>query len=188
MLSFQTKLQKLNRNNFLRSSFRHYTFQPFPLHPHFNLLKSVNIPDYGLAVGLYSHKKTNGQILSIQANDDNKVFGITFRTPPNDSTGVPHILEHSVLCGSRKYKSKEPFADLLKGSLNTFLNAFTYPDRTCYPVASINNKDFYNLVDVYLDAVFCKLSLPPPWRSRSLSLLSPLSQSLSLLFYLISYL
>jgi presequence protease len=133
----------------------------FPRHDKFHLLKSSSIPDYGISVGLYSHKQTGGELLSIQADDDNKVFGITFRTPPSDSTGVPHILEHSVLCGSRKYKSKEPFADLLKGSLNTFLNAFTYPDRTCYPVASMNNKDFYNLVDVYLDAVFCK-SIPPP--------------------------
>lgn len=87
-------------------------------------------------------------------DDENKVFGIVFRTPPNDSTGIPHILEHSVLCGSRKYPLKEPFVELLKGSLHTFLNAFTYPDRTCYPVASTNTKDFYNLVDVYLDAVF----------------------------------
>ena len=78
--------------------------------------------------------------------DDNKVFGITFRTPPTDPTGIPHILEHSVLCGSDKYTSKEPFAELLKGSLLTFLNAFTYPDRTCYPVASQNTKDFYHLV------------------------------------------
>ncbi len=69
-----------------------------------------------------------------------QVFGVTFRTPPEDSTGVPHILEHSVLCGSRNYPVKEPFVDLLKGSLQTFLNAFTYPDRTCYPVASQNLK------------------------------------------------
>lgn len=82
-----------------------------------------------------------------------QVFGITFRTPPADSTGVPHILEHSVLCGSRKFPVKEPFVDMLKGSLHTYLNAFTYPDRTCYPVASQNTKDFYNLIHVYLDAV-----------------------------------
>lgn len=92
--------------------------------------------------------------MSVSNNDENKVFGIVFRTPPKDSTGIPHILEHSVLCGSRKYPLKEPFVELLKGSLHTFLNAFTYPDRTCYPVASTNTKDFYNLVDVYLDAVF----------------------------------
>ncbi|KAK6159361.1 hypothetical protein DH2020_006675 [Rehmannia glutinosa] len=103
---------------------------------------------------LYKHKKTGAEIMSVSNDDENKVFGVVFRTPPKDSTGIPHILEHSVLCGSRKYPLKEPFVELLKGSLNTFLNAFTYPDRTCYPVASTNTKDFYNLVDVYLDAVF----------------------------------
>ncbi|CAA0807546.1 Presequence protease 2-chloroplastic/mitochondrial [Striga hermonthica] len=103
---------------------------------------------------LYKHKKTGAEIMSVLNEDENKVFGIVFRTPPKDSTGIPHILEHSVLCGSRKYPLKEPFVELLKGSLHTFLNAFTYPDRTCYPVASTNPKDFYNLVDVYLDAVF----------------------------------
>ncbi|XP_073010433.1 presequence protease 1, chloroplastic/mitochondrial isoform X1 [Typha latifolia] len=102
---------------------------------------------------LYKHKKTGAEVMSVSNDDDNKVFGIVFRTPPKNSTGIPHILEHSVLCGSRKYPLKEPFVELLKGSLNTFLNAFTYPDRTCYPVASTNTKDFYNLVDVYLDAV-----------------------------------
>ncbi|KAL9174137.1 hypothetical protein ABFS82_02G032700 [Erythranthe guttata] len=103
---------------------------------------------------LYKHKKTGAEIMSVSNDDENKVFGIVLRTPPKDSTGIPHILEHSVLCGSRKYPLKEPFVELLKGSLHTFLNAFTYPDRTCYPVASTNTKDFYNLVDVYLDAVF----------------------------------
>ncbi|XP_051146762.1 presequence protease 1, chloroplastic/mitochondrial-like [Andrographis paniculata] len=103
---------------------------------------------------LYKHKKTGAEVISVSNDDENKVFGIVFRTPPKDSTGIPHILEHSVLCGSRKYPLKEPFVELLKGSLHTFLNAFTYPDRTCYPVASTNAKDFYNLVDVYLDAVF----------------------------------
>ncbi|KAK6805735.1 hypothetical protein RDI58_003520 [Solanum bulbocastanum] len=103
---------------------------------------------------LYKHKKTGAEVMSVSNDDENKVFGVVFRTPPKDSTGIPHILEHSVLCGSRKYPLKEPFVELLKGSLNTFLNAFTYPDRTCYPVASTNTKDFYNLVDVYLDAVF----------------------------------
>lgn len=105
-------------------------------------------------VVLLKHKKTGAEVMSVSNDDENKVFGIVFRTPPKDSTGIPHILEHSVLCGSRKYPLKEPFVELLKGSLNTFLNAFTYPDRTCYPVASTNAKDFYNLVDVYLDAVF----------------------------------
>uniref|UniRef100_K3YPJ6 Peptidase M16C associated domain-containing protein n=1 Tax=Setaria italica TaxID=4555 RepID=K3YPJ6_SETIT len=103
---------------------------------------------------LYKHKKTGAEVMSVANDDENKVFGIVFRTPPKNSTGIPHILEHSVLCGSKKYPLKEPFVELLKGSLHTFLNAFTYPDRTCYPVASTNTKDFYNLVDVYLDAVF----------------------------------
>ena len=103
---------------------------------------------------LFRHVKTGTELLSLSNDDENKVFGITFRTPPSDSTGLPHILEHSVLCGSRKYPVKEPFVELLKGSLQTFLNAMTYPDKTCYPVASQNVQDFYNLIDVYLDAVF----------------------------------
>ncbi|XP_017229368.1 presequence protease 1, chloroplastic/mitochondrial isoform X2 [Daucus carota subsp. sativus] len=103
---------------------------------------------------LFKHKKTGAQVMSVSNDDENKVFGIVFRTPPKDSTGIPHILEHSVLCGSRKYPLKDPFVQLLKGSLHTFLGAFTHPDRTFYTVASTNAKDFYNLVDVYLDAVF----------------------------------
>ena len=94
------------------------------------------------------------ELLSLENDDENKVFGITFRTPPTDSTGVAHILEHAVLGGSRKYPVKEPFVELIKGSLQTFVNAFTYPDKTCYPVASTNMQDFHNLIDVYLDAVF----------------------------------
>lgn len=85
--------------------------------------------------------------------DENKVFYIGFRTPPDDSTGLPHILEHSVLEGSDKFPVKDPFVELVKGSLNTFLNAMTYPDKTVYPVASCNDKDFQNLMDVYLDGV-----------------------------------
>ena len=103
---------------------------------------------------LYRHRATQAEVLSMRSADTNKVFGVTFATPPDSSNGVAHILEHSVLCGGRKYPLKEPFVELLKGSMHTFLNAFTYPDRTCYPVASTNLKDFYNLVDVYLDAVF----------------------------------
>ncbi len=102
----------------------------------------------------FVHQKTGAQCLYISAEDDNKVFSISFRTPSTDSTGVPHILEHSVLCGSKKYPVKEPFVELAKGSLNTFLNAMTYPDKTMYPIASTNAKDFMNLMDVYLDAVF----------------------------------
>ena len=104
-------------------------------------------------VRLYEHARTGAQVISVVNTDENKTFGAVLRTPVDDSKGVPHILEHSVLCGSRKYAIKEPFVELMKGSLNTFLNAFTYPDRTCYPVASANLADFYNLVDVYLDAV-----------------------------------
>lgn len=102
----------------------------------------------------FVHEKTGARLLYISADDDNKVFSISFRTPSTDSTGVPHILEHSVLCGSKKYPVKEPFVELAKGSLNTFLNAMTYPDKTMYPIASTNAKDFMNLMDVYLDAVF----------------------------------
>ena len=101
-----------------------------------------------------SHKKTGARVFLLLADDTNKVFTIGFRTPPQDSTGVAHIVEHTVLCGSEKYPVKEPFMELVKGSLNTFLNAMTYPDRTVYPVASCNQKDFENLMDVYLDAVF----------------------------------
>ncbi len=100
------------------------------------------------------HRKTGAQVLVMLNDDENKVFTIGFRTPAGDSTGVPHILEHSVLCGSRKYPCKDPFIELAKGSMNTFLNAMTYPDKTVYPVASCNAQDFRNLVDVYLDAVF----------------------------------
>ncbi|MCR4610314.1 MAG: insulinase family protein [Lachnospiraceae bacterium] len=104
---------------------------------------------------LISHKKTKAKVAIIpDEKEDNKVFFIGFRTPPHDSTGVPHIMEHSVLCGSDKYPVKDPFVELAKGSLNTFLNAMTYPDKTVYPVASCNDKDFQNLMDVYLDAVF----------------------------------
>jgi Zn-dependent M16 (insulinase) family peptidase len=112
------------------------------------------IPEVRTKAILFRHVKTGSELLSLRNDDENKVFGITFRTPPSDSTGVAHILEHSVLCGSRKYPVKEPFVELLKGSLKTFLNAMTYPDKTCYPVASQNVRDFYNLIDVYLDAVF----------------------------------
>ncbi len=120
----------------------------------FERITERRIPELRTSAELYRHIGTGAELLSLVNEDENKVFGITFRTPPNDSTGVAHILEHSVLCGSRKYPLKEPFVELMKGSLQTFLNAFTYPDRTCYPVASQNLQDFYNLIDVYLDAVF----------------------------------
>ncbi len=119
----------------------------------FQLLEVTQIKELKTEAGLYRHVKTGARLLSLCNDDENKVFGITFRTPPKNSTGIAHILEHSVLCGSRKYPVKEPFVELLKGSLNTFLNAMTFPDKTCYPVASQNLQDFYNLVDVYLDSV-----------------------------------
>ena len=100
------------------------------------------------------HKKSGARIAILSNNDDNKVFYIGFRTPPEDETGVPHIIEHTTLCGSKKFPVKDPFIELAKGSLNTFLNAMTYPDKTVYPVASCNDQDFKNLMEVYLDAVF----------------------------------
>lgn len=103
---------------------------------------------------LMQHKKSGARVLLMENDDENKVFAIGFRTPPSDSTGVPHIMEHSVLCGSRQFPVKDPFVELVKGSLNTFLNAMTYPDKTVYPVASCNDADFQNLMHVYMDAVF----------------------------------
>lgn len=103
---------------------------------------------------LLRHKKSGARIVLIENDDDNKVFSIAFRTPPEDSTGLPHILEHSVLCGSKEFPAKDPFVELVKGSLNTFLNAMTYPDKTVYPIASCNDQDFQNLMHVYMDAVF----------------------------------
>ena len=119
----------------------------------FNLIEEKNIPELNATAKLYVHKRTGARLLSVINDDENKVFSINFRTTPKDSTGVAHILEHSVLGGSEKYPVKEPFVELLKGSLATFVNAFTYPDKTCYPVASQNLQDFYNLIDVYMDAV-----------------------------------
>lgn len=120
----------------------------------FRLVREDFVKEIGSVTRVWVHQKTGTELLSVSNDDENKTFGVVFRTPPNDSTGVPHILEHSVLCGSKKYPVKEPFVELIKSSLNTFLNAFTYPDKTCYPVASCNERDFYNLVDVYMDAVF----------------------------------
>ena len=119
----------------------------------FNLVEEKYIPELNSTAKLYTHKRTGARLLSVINDDENKVFSINFRTTPKDSTGVAHILEHSVLGGSEKYPVKEPFVELLKGSLATFVNAFTFPDKTCYPVASQNLQDFYNLIDVYMDAV-----------------------------------
>ncbi|MCL1915969.1 MAG: insulinase family protein [Desulfovibrionaceae bacterium] len=121
---------------------------------HYELIFERQIPELRSRARFWLHRESGAQLLSLCNQDENKVFGVTLRTPPADSTGLPHILEHSVLCGSDKYPVREPFVELLKGSLQTFLNAFTYPDKTCYPVASANLQDFYNLTDVYLDAVF----------------------------------
>lgn len=120
----------------------------------YNVIEERDIKDLDSKGYLLKHKKSGARVLILSNKDDNKVFSIGFRTPPNDDTGVPHILEHSVLCGSEKYKAKDPFVELCKGSLNTFLNAMTYPDKTVYPVASCNMVDFKNIMDVYLDAVF----------------------------------
>ena len=100
------------------------------------------------------HKKSGARLVLLSNDDENKVFSIGFRTPPYNDTGLQHIIEHTVLCGSRKYPVKDPFVELCKGSLNTFLNAMTYPDKTVYPVASCNMADFKNIMDVYMDAVF----------------------------------
>ncbi len=120
----------------------------------FTLIKEEIIPEIGGIARFLQHNATGAELVSVLNDDENKCFSVNFRTPPHDSTGVAHILEHSVLCGSRKYPVREPFVELLKSSLQTFLNALTFPDKTCYPVASANLQDFYNLVDVYIDAVF----------------------------------
>ena len=120
----------------------------------FILNKEEEIKEVNSIVRIFEHEKTGARLLHMENDDSNKVFSIGFKTPPSDSTGVMHILEHSVLCGSKKFPTKEPFVELVKGSLNTFLNAMTFSDKTVYPIASKNEKDFFNLMDVYLDAVF----------------------------------
>ena len=120
----------------------------------YTLVKEEYIEELNGTASLLQHDRTKARVLVVQNDDTNKVFTIGFRTPPSDDTGVPHVIEHSVLCGSEKFPAKDPFVELAKGSLNTFLNAMTYPDKTVYPVASVNDKDFHNLMDVYLDAVF----------------------------------
>lgn len=120
----------------------------------YELIEKHQIEELDSTAYLLKHKKSGARIALLSNDDENKVFNIGFRTPPQDSTGLPHILEHSVLCGSKKFPVKDPFVELVKGSLNTFLNAMTYSDKTVYPVASCNDADFQNLMDVYLDAVF----------------------------------
>jgi len=120
----------------------------------YEVIQKEDLSDIKSQGFLLKHKKSGARVLLMENDDENKVFCIGFRTPPSDSTGVPHIMEHSVLCGSRDFPVKDPFVELVKGSLNTFLNAMTYPDKTVYPVASCNDKDFQNLMHVYMDAVF----------------------------------
>ncbi len=120
----------------------------------YELLKEEKLEGLDSLGFIFEHKKTKARICFISNDDNNKVFYIGFRTPPKDSTGVAHIVEHTVLCGSDKYPVKDPFVELVKGSLNTFLNAMTYPDKTVYPIASTNDADYMNLIDVYMDAVF----------------------------------
>ena len=122
--------------------------------PAYEIIETSKVKELRSLSVLMRHKKTGAKLFLLSNDDENKVFYIGFKTPPKDSTGVAHILEHSVLCGSEKFPVKDPFVELVKGSLNTFLNAMTYPDKTVYPVASLNDTDFQNLMDVYMDAVF----------------------------------
>ncbi len=126
----------------------------FEKHDAYELLEKREMPDINSVGYLLTHKKTGAKVALVSNDDENKVFYVGFRTPPKNSTGVAHILEHSVLCGSKEFPIKDPFIELAKGSLNTFLNAMTFPDKTVYPIASCNDKDFKNLMQVYLDAVF----------------------------------
>ena len=120
----------------------------------YEIIEHRRLPDLKSEGALLRHKKSGARVLLISNDDENKVFNIGFRTPTTNSTGVPHIMEHTVLCGSEKFPTKDPFVELVKGSLNTFLNAMTYPEKTIYPIASCNDKDFQNLMSVYMDAVF----------------------------------
>ncbi len=132
----------------------HTTVRPGSLISGFRLLEERRLDEIDSTGRVYLHVQSGARLIHIANKDDHRVFCIGFRTPPPDDTGLPHILEHSVLCGSRRFPVKEPFVELAKGSLKTFLNALTYPDKTIYPIASKNAKDFRNLMDVYLDAVF----------------------------------
>ncbi|MDO5041644.1 MAG: insulinase family protein, partial [Peptoniphilus sp.] len=123
----------------------------------YKLITEEYIDDIASTAKIYEHIKTKAKVLTLSNDDENKAFSISFRTIHENSSGVPHIVEHCVLSGSRKYRTKEPFMDMIKGSMQTFLNAMTYPDKTMYPVSSRNKKDFYNLMDVYLDSVFYPL-------------------------------
>ena len=128
----------------------------------FKINRIRELPELSATLYVMTHEATGAELAYFERDDDNKTFAISFTTPPEDDTGVFHIIEHSVLCGSEKYPLKDPFAELLKGSLNTFLNALTYEDRTVYPVSSRCERDFLNLVDIYMDAVFSPLMLKNP--------------------------
>ncbi len=127
--------------------------KPFNVPSAYELIQTSELKEIGLTGLVLEHKKSGARVICLPSTDENKTFFIAFRTPPIDDSGLPHILEHSVLCGSDRYPIKDPFMELSKSSLNTFLNAMTYPDKTIYPVASCNDKDFANLMDVYMDAV-----------------------------------
>jgi len=129
-------------------------FEINKLYHGFKLTEKYPVSDIDSMAHVFIHEKSGAKLLHLENDDDNKVFSVAFRTPPKDSTGVPHIVEHCVLSGSRKYATKEPFMDMVKGSLKTFINAMTFSDKTIYPVASRNEKDFFNLMDVYLDSVY----------------------------------
>ena len=120
----------------------------------YKIIEKREIPDINSVTYLCRHKKPGARVALVSNDDENKVFYIGFRTSPKDSTGVAHILEHSVLCGSKEFPVKDPFVELVKGSLNTFLNAMTYPDMSCYRIAICNDRFFQNLMHVYMDAVF----------------------------------
>ena len=128
----------------------------------FEFISSRPLPELSATLHEARYVKNGAELVFLEREDSNKTFAITFKTIPEDSTGVFHIIEHSVLCGSEKYPVKEPFVALLKGSLKTFLNAFTFPDKTMYPVSSRNEKDFLNLVDVYMDAVLNPMARRDP--------------------------
>ncbi|NLY76894.1 MAG: insulinase family protein [Tissierellia bacterium] len=129
-------------------------FEIYKTYHGFKLIEERDVPEIQSKARIFYHEKSGAKLLQLENDDDNKVFSIGFRTPPSDDTGVPHIIEHCVLSGSRKYITKEPFMDMAKGSLQTFMNAITFSDKTLFPIASRNEKDFFNLMDVYLDAVF----------------------------------
>ena len=125
----------------------------------YELIKNEDFDLLGLKAYHFRHEKTGASVVFAKANDTNKTYGIGFKTPPTNSKGMAHIMEHSVLNGSEKYRTKDPFMDMDSSSLNTFLNAMTYPDKTVFPVSSENERDFKNLVSVYTDAVFAPLVL-----------------------------